>query len=873
MHLCSVELEHWRGLEKAALLDLSDRLNLIVGPNESGKSRLFESIYFGLFETHKGSAAHKQALQSWSSPEVPSVTLCFEHNGTEYELQKRFLKQPFAQLAGGGVTLKGEDAEERLRELLGTRAGGNRGADLADRGIWPVLMVAQGDSRASVSDHLSENSRAHLQGCLSASIGEAVIGAQGQKLLDRIEAEYARFYTPKSGQLLASVKALGERVEEAREALAAARQRLAEQQGLADALEEKRAALAALRQRLAPLEVALVEADKRAATAASAQAQVRQAATDRQLAEQAHREAQRAKQDREQADGVVQSAIEEIKALEREVAEREEGLRLAREARAQADAELAAARDTATSADAAVAESRKADEARRLAREVADLDKLIEKLSGLEAKWLALEAEAARKPAITAEDAASLRTLSDTAATAEAKLQGAAVSVDIVARQALTVDGRALAAGERHSLRITSNRAIELGDLASIEIAPGGGELVKLQGAADKAGRAFADALSKLGVSSLAQAEEVSAWRAHAEQRIDGWKGQAEEASDDSVAELRNRREAIEGQLQQLPAVEGALSLTDAMNEAAVAQSEREAAAARSAEAAAALVKLETDSAMLAQRIDTAKQRLETAQARVAPMPALEVLAADEQAAADTHASAEKTHDDLAAAFESGGGAQAAEDALAAKRAVDAMAGRIRDAERAVAAQEGELRQSMRDAPFEKVQDLEAELDLALAQEARVTRDASAAKLLRDTLAQARREVVERLTAPVIERVRPYLADIFPGSNLDAGDDLAFNGLKSGSVSEPFAALSGGAQEQVSLLTRIGLAEVLANGARLPLMLDDALVNTDPARIRLIQRALRRAAQSGLQVLLFSCHDELFDAMGADKTFVLPKRR
>jgi hypothetical protein len=66
------------------------------------------------------------------------------------------------------------------------------------------------------------------------------------------------------------------------------------------------------------------------------------------------------------------------------------------------------------------------------------------------------------------------------------------------------------------------------------------------------------------------------------------------------------------------------------------------------------------------------------------------------------------------------------------------------------------------------------------------------------------------LTAPVTERVRPYLREIFPGSTLDAADGFDVMGLQSGNLREPFGELSGGAQEQISLLARIGIAEVLA---------------------------------------------------------------
>ena len=132
MRLLEVEVRHWRGLSQS-LGPLSPRLNLVLGPNEAGKSRLFQAIQFALFESHKGAAQHKQRLQSWSSNDSPEVRLAFEVEGRQYELHKQFLKGAMARLVGGGATLRAEDAEAQLRSLLGTRASGSR----APRGQGP----------------------------------------------------------------------------------------------------------------------------------------------------------------------------------------------------------------------------------------------------------------------------------------------------------------------------------------------------------------------------------------------------------------------------------------------------------------------------------------------------------------------------------------------------------------------------------------------------------------------------------------------------------------------------------------------------------------------------------------------------------------
>jgi uncharacterized protein YhaN len=68
--------------------------------------------------------------------------------------------------------------------------------------------------------------------------------------------------------------------------------------------------------------------------------------------------------------------------------------------------------------------------------------------------------------------------------------------------------------------------------------------------------------------------------------------------------------------------------------------------------------------------------------------------------------------------------------------------------------------------------------------------------------------------------------------------------------------LSRGAQEQIYLMLRLGLTELMSNGReRLPLILDDPLVNYDRDRLQHGLDFLAEIAGRG-QVLLFTKDDE-----------------
>jgi len=77
----------------------------------------------------------------------------------------------------------------------------------------------------------------------------------------------------------------------------------------------------------------------------------------------------------------------------------------------------------------------------------------------------------------------------------------------------------------------------------------------------------------------------------------------------------------------------------------------------------------------------------------------------------------------------------------------------------------------------------------------------------------------------------------------------------------PFSSLSGGTQEQISLVSRLACAMTVSENGGAPLLLDDALGNTDPKRLKLMGAVLAKAGRE-CQIIILTCVPERYSNVG-----------
>jgi uncharacterized protein YhaN len=85
---------------------------------------------------------------------------------------------------------------------------------------------------------------------------------------------------------------------------------------------------------------------------------------------------------------------------------------------------------------------------------------------------------------------------------------------------------------------------------------------------------------------------------------------------------------------------------------------------------------------------------------------------------------------------------------------------------------------------------------------------------------------------------------------------------RSGPAGEVFDKLSRGTQEQIAVLVRLAMGAMIRDkGHDVPIILDDALVFSDDARIEQMFDAINRAGRNQ-QVIVLTCRTRSFASLG-----------
>ncbi|MBI1849123.1 MAG: AAA family ATPase [Planctomycetes bacterium] len=886
----AIEIESWGCFTTPlAIGPLAEGVNVIHGPNATGKSTLASALARGLFDRHKVSGSDAEALRPWGRDVGPRIAIEFAHAGVEYRLEKRFLVGPSSRLlrregSGFALVAEGEAADERVRAILSATPAGKGLSKSSNWGIAQVLWAPQGELRL---DETSRDAEVRLRDAIGASTSSP----EGERLERRIDEEWSKIFTPK-GQLkrgqgasrLVTVEADRRRVEDE---LARACADLA-------AFEEASRKLEALRDGHASL------------------------AKDQQLTKD------RLVELRARATAYLELVAKEEKIASEESAARDRAAAIDRRVRALADVrakrrELETSKgDVAAKLPALEAEvGARAGEVNRLAARLAETRAALDDLESMR-----IELDDARRFRAASEKEATLRPRIDRIDELDRRIAASGSRPSTApSRDELSAIGRAAAARDQARavldasalrLEITAEAPVEIEAPEQRRLAPG--ESVEVRGTPEVSIR-----IRGVGIVRARGPSDLGASPADALRKADETLSalmQPFGATDVESLEKRAReRESSEATVQAMKLERDTLL---AGSNPATLRSELDRAHRETVELRAR----RPDWTNSAPHVESMEEAYTKHHASLVPL--VRALEDEHKTAARSHADAEQSWFRERTKFESlpaqiqreidaerrlvdedgldeAARAAACEDAALAWRAATAAARiakeerrefggdpagdvvrteqsleRLDDAERrafeAVKLAEGALNDRADEGAYSTVARLEEQRARLADDEARERRRADALECLRSAIAKARAEVVDLLVRPIRARVEKSLPRIVGGEigSLEFGADFRPRAIRPepGGDAVGLDALSGGTAEQLHFATRLALAEVLSEKAREVIVLDDPLVFTDAERMVRIAEVLAEAG-ARCQILLFTCHPERYRGLPVAREFDL----
>jgi DNA repair exonuclease SbcCD ATPase subunit len=163
------------------------------------------------------------------------------------------------------------------------------------------------------------------------------------------------------------------------------------------------------------------------------------------------------------------------------------------------------------------------------------------------------------------------------------------------------------------------------------------------------------------------------------------------------------------------------------------------------------------------------------------------------------------------------------------------------------------------DGLHERIREKKEELGEKKRQLKSTKKEVRSQELLRIALENSKEKTSRKYLEPIQEKVVPRIREMtdrrYEEVNFDSDmkpDSLVQQRRESRAEEEE---LSFGTREQLSFLTRLSMAEVIGGNSRIPVIFDDSLVNTDEKRMKYSRKYLKEAASS-CQIILFTCHGE-----------------
>ena len=199
MNIQSIRLENWKKFTDPIEIELKEGLNVIYGPNEGGKSTLIDSIITTFYFKHNSRADDIKSLRPWGTSLQPQASITFQKNRQKYRITKAFQEKKSLlekmEPNGWQKIAKSDLADQELIKLIGGQLKSRNDSNPESWGLGPTLWMAQGDP--TIDKNLNDETLSSLQ----TLVGATIESKKERKILSNLKSHYLNIYTNKTKKL------------------------------------------------------------------------------------------------------------------------------------------------------------------------------------------------------------------------------------------------------------------------------------------------------------------------------------------------------------------------------------------------------------------------------------------------------------------------------------------------------------------------------------------------------------------------------------------------------------------------------------------------------------------------------------------------
>jgi exonuclease SbcC len=197
MIIKKIYLENWKIFRNPFERDFTEGLNIIYGPNESGKTTLIDSIRTIFFSKHTSQSEKIKSLIPWGSSLSPGAIITFSHHDELYRITKKFVssRSLLEKFTGGSWerVAEGDRADNEIIKLIGGKLPSRGDTKPELWGLGQTLWMVQGQPIIKKEQSLNEETISSIQKLIGAVVETDI----EKKLFNQIMAQFLDTYTEK----------------------------------------------------------------------------------------------------------------------------------------------------------------------------------------------------------------------------------------------------------------------------------------------------------------------------------------------------------------------------------------------------------------------------------------------------------------------------------------------------------------------------------------------------------------------------------------------------------------------------------------------------------------------------------------------------